>query len=200
MIVTIADFNVGNLHSLQKALERLGARTAITPEVTDWLEAEVLVIPGDGAFAAMMAPIHGHREALAERVKQGPTLGVCIGLQIVFESSTEDPDVPGLGVLDGAIERLPAQRLPHMGWNTVHHDASALFDGIPDGSYFYFVHSYGVLAHDAAIAWADYGGRIVAGVAMGPTSYAVQFHPEKSAQGGLTLLANFLKIAEEEAS
>ena len=197
MTVTIADFNVGNLHSLQKALERLGARTTISPEVTDWLEADVLVIPGDGAFAAMMAPIHGHREALAERVQSGPTLGICIGLQIVFDASAEDPDVPGLGVLDGRIERVPADRLPHMGWNTVRHNGSALFEGIPDGSYFYFVHSYGVLAHDAAIAWADYGGRIVAGVEMGPTSYAVQFHPEKSAQWGLRLLENFLNIAQE---
>ena len=197
MTVTIADFNAGNLHSLQKAFQRLGAETDVTPDVQNWLDADVLVIPGDGAFAAMMAPIEGHREALAARVKDGPTLGVCIGLQIAFESSTEDPDVLGLGVLDGAIEKIPAERLPHMGWNTVHHDDSALFAGIPDESYFYFVHSYGALDHDSAIAWTDYGGPIVAGVAMGPSSYAVQFHPEKSAQWGLKLLENFLQIAED---
>lgn len=197
MTVTIADFNVGNLHSLEKAFQRLGANTGITPDVRAWLDAEVLVIPGDGAFAAMMAPIDGYREALAERVRTGPTLGICIGLQIAFEASTEDPDAAGLGVLEGAIERVPAERLPHMGWNTVHHDASELFEGIPDASYFYFVHSYGVLTHDAAIAWTDYGGPIVAGVEMGPASYAVQFHPEKSAQWGLKLLENFLAIAED---
>lgn len=196
MTVTIADFNVGNLHSLRKALQRLGAGTDVTSDVQKWLDAEVLVVPGDGAFAAMMAPIGDDREALAERVQDGPTLGICIGLQIAFAASAEDPNVPGLGVLDGTIERVPADRLPHMGWNTVHHDDSALFQGIPDESYFYFVHSYGVLAHDAAIAWTDYGGPIVAGVALGPTSFAVQFHPEKSARWGLRLLENFLTIAE----
>jgi len=171
MTVTIADFNAGNLHSLEKALQRLGADTEITPDVERWLDAEVLVIPGDGAFAAMMEPIKGYRAALAERVKEGPTLGVCIGLQIAFAASAEDPDVPGLSVLDGMIERVPAERLPHMGWNTVHHDGSALFSDIPDEGYFYFVHSFGVLAH-----------------------------PEKSAQWGLQLLANFLKIAEDGTS
>ncbi len=196
MTVTIADFNVGNLHSLQKAFQRLGAATSVTPDVRAWLDADVLVIPGDGAFAAMMAPINGDREALAQRVRAGPTLGICIGLQIAFEASTEAPDVAGLGVLDGTVERVPGPRLPHMGWNTVRHDSSALFEGIPDESYFYFVHSYGALAHDAAIAWTDYGGAIVAGVEMGPASYAVQFHPEKSSQWGLKLLENFLTIAE----
>lgn len=200
MTVTIADFNVGNLHSLEKALQRLGAETEITPDVARWLDAEALVIPGDGAFAAMMEPISGYREALARCVKSGPTLGICIGLQIAFEASAEDPNVPGLGVLDGMIERVPADRLPHMGWNTVRHSESPLFDGIPQDAYFYFVHSYGALAHDAAIAWTDYGGPIVAGVDMGPTSYAVQFHPEKSAEWGLQLLANFLQIAEDGAS
>mgnify|MGYP006278328025 CR=1 FL=1 len=196
MIVTVADFDVGNLHSLRKAIQKLGADTEVTPDVQRWLDAEVLVIPGDGAFASMMAPIGENREALAKRVKAGPTLGVCIGLQIVFEGSAEDPEVPGLGVLDGMIERVPADRLPHMGWNTVRHSDSPLFDGIPQDEYFYFVHSYGALAHDAAVAWTDYGGPIVAGVAMGPTSYAVQFHPEKSAQWGLQLLKNFLTISK----
>ena len=200
MIVTIADFHVGNLHSLRKAFQTLGADTEVTPDVEKWLEAEVLVLPGDGAFASMMEPIAGHAEGLARRVRTGPTLGVCIGLQIAFEGSAEDPDVAGLGVLAGVIERLPARRLPHMGWNTVQHDESPLFAGIPQETYFYFVHSYGALAHDAAVAWTDYGGAIVAGVAMGPTSYAVQFHPEKSAQWGLQLLENFLKIAEDGAS
>jgi len=200
VIVTIADFDVGNLHSLQKAFQRLGAGTDVTSNVERWLDAEVLVIPGDGAFASMMEPIYGHAKALAERVRTGPTLGICIGLQIVFDASAEDPDVPGLGVLSGMIERVPAERLPHMGWNTVQHNGSALFEGVPNESYFYFVHSYGVLTHDAAIAWTDYGGPIVAGVAMGPTSYAVQFHPEKSAQSGLRLLENFLMIAKDGAS
>lgn len=197
MTVTIADFDAGNLHSLQKAFQRLGANTDVTPNVRDWLDADVLVIPGDGAFAAMMEPINGHREALAERVKNGPTLGICIGLQIVFAGSEEDPDVPGLQVLDGTIRKIPAARLPHMGWNTVRHNDASLFDGVPQDAYFYFVHSYGVLDHESAIAWTDYGGSIVAGVAMGPSSYAVQFHPEKSAQWGLKLLENFLKIAED---
>lgn len=194
--VTIADLDLGNLHSLRKALERLGAAVEITPAAGEWLEAPVLVLPGDGAFGPAMRRLDAHRDALRQRFARGPALGICLGMQLLFERSAEAPGVPGLRVLPGSVERLPAERLPHMGWNAVRHDGSALFAGIPQGTYFYFVHSYGVLEHEAAVAWSHYDGRFVAAVRAGPSSYAVQFHPEKSGRWGLQLLKNFLELAE----
>jgi len=195
--VTIADLNVGNLHSLRKALERLGAEVEISEDVARWLEADVLVLPGDGAFGATIEAIGPHREVLKRRVLNRPTLGVCVGMQILFERSAEGDGVDGLGLCPGCVEKLPARRLPHMGWNTLEHDEGDLFAGIPQHRYFYFVHSYGVRSCDQANAWCDYEGRFVAAVQVGPCSYAVQFHPEKSDRWGLELLDNFLSLAEE---
>lgn len=197
MKVTIADLNVGNLHSLRKALERLGAEVEISADVARWLAADVLVLPGDGAFGATMAAIGPHREALKRRVLNRPTLGVCVGMQILFERSAEGEGVEGLGLCPGLVEKLPARRLPHMGWNTLEHDGGELFAGIPQRSHFYFVHSYAVRSCDQANAWCDYEGRFVAAVQVGSCSYAVQFHPEKSDRWGLELLDNFLSLAEE---
>jgi len=199
MKVTIADLDVGNLHSLNKALEKLGAQVVITEDVERWLDADVLVLPGDGAFGATMRKIAPQHQALAQRVKQRPTLGVCIGMHVLFEGSEEAPDVLGLGTLSGRIQKLAALRLPHMGWNTLEHEGGDLFVGIPNGAYFYFVHSYGVLDSEAASAWCDYEGWFAAAVQTGPASHAVQFHPEKSARWGLELLDNFLALAEEAA-
>lgn len=199
MQVTIADFGLGNLHSLRKALERLGASVSVTPDIARWLEAGALVLPGDGAFGAMMAPVEPYRQALRRYVETEPTLGICIGMQLLFEGSEEDPGVRGLGVLSGVVGRLPAERLPHMGWNTVEHVAgSPLFRDIPQDTYFYFVHGYGTLTSQAAIAWTVYGRRFVSTVQIGPRSYAVQFHPEKSSTWGLKLLRNFLELAGGE--
>lgn len=196
MKVTIADLGVGNLHSLKKALERLGAGVEVTPEVKRWLAARVLILPGDGAFGPMMRRIEDHREALRQRVRERPALCICIGMQLLFARSEEAPDVPGLGLLPGRVVRLPARRLPHMGWNTVEHKGGALFTDIPQGEYFYFVHSYGITSSEGALAWTEYEGRLVAAVRAGPWSYAVQFHPEKSGHRGLQLLENFLSLAE----
>ncbi len=196
MRVTIADLGVGNLHSLKKALERLGAGVEVTPEVERWLAARVLILPGDGAFGPMMRRIEDHREALRRRVRETPALCICIGMQLLFAHSEEAPGVPGLGLFPGRVVRLPARRLPHMGWNTVTHKGGALFADIPQGEYFYFVHSYGITSSEGALAWTEYGGRLVAAVRAGPWSYAVQFHPEKSGRRGLQLLENFLSLAE----
>lgn len=198
MKVTIADLDVGNLHSLSKALEKLGAKVDITQEIDRWLDAQVLVLPGDGAFAATLRKVKSHEQALAERVKERPTLGICIGMQILFETSDENPGTQGLAALPGNIEKLPASRLPHMGWNTLEHNGNDLFVSIPQGAYFYFVHSYGIINTEAASAWTDYEGRFVSAVQVGPTSHAVQFHPEKSDRWGLELLDNFLALAEDE--
>jgi glutamine amidotransferase len=115
-------------------------------------------------------------------------------MQLFFEQSEESANFTGLGVIPGAIVKLLAQRLPHMGWNTVDHNGDALFKEIPQQTYFYFVHSYGALENDAATAWTDYEGRFVAAVQAGPSSYGVQFHPEKSGRWGLRLLENFLRL------
>jgi len=196
MKVTIADLDVGNLHSLNKALERLGAKVDITEEIECWLDAEVLVLPGDGAFGAVMKKVSPHKQALVQRVQQRPTLGVCIGMHVLFEGSEEAPKVSGLGALPGRVQKLGAPRLPHMGWNTLTHEGNDLFVGIPNDTYFYFVHSYGMLDSDSASAWCDYEGWFAAAVQVGPASHAVQFHPEKSGRWGLELLDNFLAIAE----
>jgi len=198
MKVTIADLDVGNLHSLSKALGKLGAKVEITQEVDRWLDSEVLVLPGDGAFAATLHKVTSHEKILAERVKKRPTLGICIGMQILFETSDESPDTQGLAALSGNIEKLHAPRLPHMGWNTLEHNSSDLFVSIPQGAHFYFVHSYGIIETEAASAWTDYEGRFVSAVQLSPTSHAVQFHPEKSGRWGLELLDNFLALAEDE--
>jgi len=195
--VTIADLDVGNLHSLNKALQHLGAETVVTADPDRWLDADVLVLPGDGAFRGVAAQVAPRRQALAQRVRARPTLGVCIGMQLLFASSAEAPDSAGLGVLPGRVERLPAARLPHMGWNTVEHRGDDLFVAVPSGAHFYFVHSYAPLEAEAAVGWCDYEGTFAAAVRAGPASYAVQFHPEKSSRWGLELLDNFLAIAEE---
>jgi glutamine amidotransferase len=197
MKVTVADLDVGNLHSLRKALERLGATVDVTADAARWLDAEVLVLPGDGAFGTVVKQMEVCKRNLRQRVQKNPTLGICIGMQLFFEESEEAPGVQGLGLLPEVIRKLPAQRLPHMGWNTVEPDGSQLFAEIPQQTYFYFVHSYGALASDSAIAWTDYEGKIVAAVQIGPWSYGVQFHPEKSGRWGLKLLKNFLELAEE---
>lgn len=197
MKVTIADLDAGNLHSLQKALEKLGAEVEVSEALSRWLDAEVLVLPGDGAFGATMKKLEPYRGALRQRVLERPTLGICIGMQVLFESSSESPDVAGVNALTGQIKKLPAARLPHMGWNTVRHNGNDLFVGIPQESYFYFVHSYGILESEAATAWSDYEGEFVAAARLGSCSHAVQFHPEKSGRWGLELLDNFLGIAED---
>lgn len=197
--VTVADFGVGNLHSLCRALERLGASVRVETKVARWIAADVLILPGDGAFGALAAPIEGQRDALRDRVLNRPTLGICIGMHLLFEASEEDPGVAGLGVLKGHLARLPARRLPHMGWNTVAHHGDRLFADIAPNTYFYFVHSYGILESEAAIGWTTYGVPFVSAVRVGPVSYAVQFHPEKSGRSGLKLLANFLRAVEGAA-
>lgn len=197
MKVTIADYGVGNLHSLRKAFERLGATVEVTEAADRWVESQILVLPGVGAFGAVLKPIAEVRELLRQRVRERPTLGICLGMELLFERSEEALGVSGLRVLPGTVVKLPAQRLPHLGWNTVQHKQSGLFDEIPQNAYFYFVHSYGTLESDAALAWTVYESPIVSAVHAGPCSFGVQFHPEKSGQWGLKLLENFLALAKE---
>jgi glutamine amidotransferase len=200
--VVVLDYGSGNLRSAQRAVARAGAEVIVTSDLDAAVAADGLVVPGVGAFAACMAGIDalGAGAVIAERVAAGrPVLGICVGMQVLFEYGEEHGVVTkGLGMLPGAVTRLAAQRLPHMGWNTV--DAppgSVLFADLPAGTRFYFVHSYAVAevgtlaAAGATVTTATHETRFVAGVERGALS-AVQFHPEKSADGGAILLRNWL--------
>lgn len=200
--VVVLDYGSGNLRSAERALERAGADVTVTDDLAVAAAADGLVVPGVGAFAACMAGIDalGAGPVIAERVGAGrPVLGICVGMQILFEHGEEHGVVSkGLGLLPGGVTRLPARRLPHMGWNTVEVPAgSTLLAGLPAGGRFYFVHSYGVTdaaalaATGALVTTADHGGSFVAAVERGPLS-AAQFHPEKSAETGALLLRNWL--------
>ncbi len=196
--VVVLDYGSGNIRSAQRALERVGADVTVTSDITHAAEVDGLVVPGVGAFAACMAGLLevGGDAVIRERLAAGrPVLGICVGMQILYGNGVEhDIDTPGVGVLEGTVDRLEAPVLPHMGWNTLEpHEGSTLFAGI-EGERFYFVHSYA--AQQASMAdhatWAEHGSRFVAAVERGSLS-ATQFHPEKSGDAGAHLLENWLR-------
>ncbi|EEP70865.1 imidazole glycerol phosphate synthase hisH subunit [Micromonospora sp. ATCC 39149] len=200
--IVVLDYGSGNLRSAERALQRAGADVTVTDDLAAAAEADGLVVPGVGAFAACMAGIEalGAGPVIAERVAAGrPVLGICVGMQVLFEHGDEHGVVTkGLGLLPGGVTRLPAVRLPHMGWNTVRPaSSSVLFAGLPAGSRFYFVHSYAAVdpaalaASGAAVTTAHHEADFVAAVERGALS-AAQFHPEKSADTGAALLRNWL--------
>ena len=202
--VVVYDYGSGNVHSALKALEHAGADVTLTNDRDEALEAHGLVVPGVGAFGTVMAALRkvGGEEVIDKRVAGGrPVLGICVGLQIMFERGMEHGvDTPGLGQWPGTIEQLDAPILPHMGWNTVEvAPGSALFSGV-ESERFYFVHSYAAtqwLMEDTGslpspfVSWATHGQRFVAAVENGPLT-ATQFHPEKSGEAGLALLRNWV--------
>jgi glutamine amidotransferase len=202
--VVVLDYGSGNVHSAVKALERAGAQVELTADRQRVMDAVGLVVPGVGAFAAVMAALNAVRggELVERRLAGGrPVLGICVGMQVLFDRGVErGVDTAGLGEWPGVVDELRAPVLPHMGWNTVQApDDSVLFDGIRDER-FYFVHSYaardwtleasGAFANPR-VTWADHGGRFVAAVENGPLS-ATQFHPEKSGEPGIRLLSNWI--------
>jgi glutamine amidotransferase len=200
-MIHIVDYGMGNLRSVQKAFERLGFEAVISDRATEIGRAEALVLPGVGAFRDAIAalvqrdlvePIRDH--IAADR----PFLGICLGLQLLFDVSFEDGTYAGLGVLPGEVVRFASQpglRIPHMGWNEVHVTRPhPVFSGLPDGSHFYFVHSYHVCPRDDSIVVGrtDHGGPFVSAIARG-RMVATQFHPEKSQHHGKVLLENFAR-------
>jgi len=202
--VVILDYGSGNIHSAAKALELAGARVSISADKTAAEAADGLVVPGVGAFAAVMAALDAVRggAAIEKRLTGGrPVLGICVGMQVLFERGVErGHDTAGLGEWPGTVTQLDAPILPHMGWNTVDAPAdSKLFAGIRDER-FYFVHSYAAQefpleVHDPfpkpILTWAEHGSRFLAAVENGPLT-ATQFHPEKSGEAGIQLLRNWL--------
>jgi imidazole glycerol-phosphate synthase subunit HisH len=196
-MIAVLDYGIGNLRSAEKALQHLGVDAALTTDPAAARRADGVVLPGVGAFGRCMEQLResGLEPVVHEAVESGtPFLGICVGMQMLFDASEEAPGVKGLGIITGEVRRLTAaERLPHMGWNTITiRTGSALFDGIDDGSWLYFVHSYAPVPDDEAVvaATTDYGGTVVAAVEQG-SLWATQFHPEKSAAHGLRLLQNF---------
>jgi glutamine amidotransferase len=191
------DYGSGNLRSAERALARAGADVTVTPDLDAAAAADGLVVPGVGAFAACVAGIEalGAGPVISERVAGGrPVLGICVGMQILFERGDEHGVVTkGLGVLPGEVRRLRAERVPHMGWNTVESaSGSALFAGCPADDRYYFVHSYAATETVGRVTWATHGEPFVAAVEHGSLT-ATQFHPEKSGDAGAALLANWIR-------
>ncbi len=201
-MIAVLDYGIGNLRSAEKALQHLGVDAALTTDPAVAREAAGVVLPGVGAFGRCMEQLResGLESVVHEAVEaEKPFLGICVGMQMLFDSSEEAPGCKGLGILPGEVRRLAtAERLPHMGWNTLTiRTGSVLFDGIDDGSWLYFVHSYAPVPDDDSViaATTEYGGTVVAAVERG-SLWATQFHPEKSAANGLRMLENFARAAE----
>ncbi len=205
--VVVLDYGSGNLRSAQRALQRAGAQAEVTADSRAALNADGLVVPGVGAFAACMAGLLGVRGdvIIAKRLAESrPVLGICVGMQVLFTEGAEHGKLTaGCGAWPGVVQRLAAPVLPHMGWNTVCPPAgSRLLTGIGPDERFYFVHSYAVLAWPAPagadstapmLTWAEHGQPFLAAVEDGPLC-ATQFHPEKSGDAGAALLSNWLEL------
>lgn len=201
-MVAIIDYDAGNIRSVEKAVRYLGKEVTVTSDPDKILAADRVILPGVGAFGDAMKRLHAM--GLVEVIRQvaerdTPFLGICLGLQLLFEKSEESPGVAGLGLLQGEILRLPelpGLKVPHIGWNSLKYpNPGRLFRGIPEDSYVYFVHSYYLKAQDEGIVTAttEYGTLVHASVESG-NLFACQFHPEKSSETGLTILENFLSI------
>ena len=201
-MVAIIDYDAGNIRSVEKAVRYLGKEVTVTSEPEEILAADRVILPGVGAFGDAMKRLHamGLVEVIRQAADRGtPFLGICLGLQLLFEKSEESPGVPGLGLLQGEILRLPelpGLKVPHIGCNSLKYpNPGRLFRGIPEDSYVYFVHSYYLKAQDEGIVTAttEYGTLVHASVESG-NLFSCQFHPEKSSETGLTILENFLSI------
>ena len=201
-MVAIIDYDAGNIRSVEKAVRYLGKEVTVTSEPEEILAADRVILPGVGAFGDAMKRLHamGLVEVIRQVAERGtPFLGICLGLQLLFEKSEESPGVAGLGLLQGEILRLPelpGLKVPHIGWNSLKYpNPGRLFRGIPEDSYVDFVHSYYLKAQDEGIVTAttEYGTLVHASVESG-NLFACQFHPEKSSETGLTILENFLSI------
>lgn len=195
--VAIVDYGSGNLPSAARAFAVAGADVTVTRDVGSVVDADGVVVPGVGAFAACVAGLRaaGADTMLAHRIaNNAPIFGICVGLQAFFTSGDEHGEVTaGLGFLPGTVTKLAANRLPHMGWNTVTAPAdSVLFAGVRPDTRFYFVHSYAARTSPGRVTYGDYGGRFVAAVEHGPIT-GTQFHPEKSGDAGAAILANWVR-------
>ena len=199
-MIAIADYGMGNRRSVEKALAHVGAESVITADHDELRAAHAVILPGVGAFPEAMRNLDrtGLGEVLCERAAAGvPLLGICLGMQLLFQSSTEHEGAAGLGILPGTVTRLRSPRLPHIGWNLVTFERDgALTEGLGDAAAFYHVHSFACRPSDPAdvVGTSEYGERFVSVVERGNVM-ASQFHPEKSSRDGLRMLRNFAQLA-----
>ena len=199
-MIAIADYGMGNRRSVEKALAHVGAESRVTADHAVLRAAEAIILPGVGAFPEAMRHVErlGLADVLRERADAGvPLLGICLGMQLLFDSSTEHEGAAGLGILPGTVTRLDAPRLPHIGWNLVTFERSAaLTDGLGAAAAFYHVHSFACRPADPGdvVGTSEYGERFVSVVERGNVM-ATQFHPEKSSRDGLRMLRNFARLA-----
>ncbi|MBU0824405.1 MAG: imidazole glycerol phosphate synthase subunit HisH [Alphaproteobacteria bacterium] len=203
MTVLIVDYGMGNIASARRAIEECGGRALVSDDPAAIKVADRIVVPGVGAFPQAMARLREASwvDALRAAVHDDglPLLGICLGMQLLTDESDEVSKTQGLGLIPGRIERIvpadAAERVPHVGWNEVCHRGGALFDGIPSGADFYFVHSFRFVpaSEDAILATTPYAGKTVSAVGAGRVA-GVQFHPEKSSRAGFRLLKNFLAL------
>ena len=205
-MIGIIDYDAGNIRSVEKAFAHLGEQTVVSRDPKVLMDADKVVLPGVGSFGDALGNLHkyGLVPVIHDMVNSGkPFLGICLGLQLLFESSEETPGVEGLGILKGRILRIPpapSLKIPHMGWNSLHlQNNGRLFRDIPEDTYVYFVHSYYLHAEEPEIVKAvtDYSTEIHASVEK-DNVFACQFHPEKSSRYGLKILENFAKLDREE--
>lgn len=203
-MIAIIDYDAGNIKSVEKAFQLLGEEVVLTRDKNTILHANAVVLPGVGAFGDAMEKLHRYelvdviKEVVARNI---PFLGICLGLQLMFEKSDESPGVEGLSILKGEILHIPEEsglKIPHIGWNSLKFpNKGRLFQGLKEDSYVYFVHSYYLKAEDESIVTAttEYGTLIHASVEKGNV-FACQFHPEKSSEVGLQILKNFVETAK----
>ena len=203
-MIAIIDYGAGNLRSVVNAVRFIGCDTKIIQTPEELSEADGVILPGVGAFGDAMRCLRESRlaEAIPGYIRSGkPLLGICIGLQMLFEESEENPGIPGLGIYKGKIVRIPAGegiKIPHMGWNSIKaQKESLLFRGIKEDSYVYFVHSYYLRSENRSIVTArtEYGVEIDAAIGAGNV-FATQFHPEKSGEVGIRMLRNYIEFVE----
>ena len=203
-MIALVDYDAGNVKSVEKAIEKLGGEFILTSDPEVIVNADAVILPGVGNFGDCMDKLisRGLDKAIRSFASSGkPFLGICVGLQLLFDESEESPGVPGLGILKGRIRRFPASdelKVPQIGWNNVSSCKGRLFNGIDEGTYFYFVHSYYLDAADPSIvsSRAEYGVTFDSSVESGNV-FATQFHPEKSSDAGLKVLKNFLDLVKE---
>lgn len=202
MSVAIIDYDAGNIKSVEKALEYLGQKVKITRDQKEILSADRVILPGVGAFGDAMGKIrsYGLESVIQDAVRQGtPFLGICLGLQLLFEDSDETPGVKGLRLLPGGIRRIPdgeGLKIPHMGWNSLDiREGATLFKGIEGHPYVYFVHSYYLSAkHEEDVAATTFYSTKIHASVEHENIFACQFHPEKSGEVGLKILDNFIHL------
>lgn len=199
--VAILDYGVGNLHSIRKALEHAGATPRLVDAPEAVLDAPAIVLPGVGAFGEASEKLAPYKDALLGALNEGrPLLGVCLGMQLLFEESDESPGAKGLGYIRGGVRRLRHQKLPQIGWNVLNTlDEDPLFEGLDDGTHVYYVNSFACEPRESVTVGTSTYGETFTGAVRKRLAWGVQFHPEKSGKAGLRMIRNFVDIAKENA-